>query len=354
MTKEMAKSECRMTTGGRASLSSLVGHSSFVIPAVIPVDSAYPEGMRRPMLPVSLQLTDLVVRYGPAVAVDGVTLHVRRGEIVALIGPNGSGKSTTLAVAAGVREPTAGTVSIDGITRSADPTGFARKVGLVPQGESLYDELSAAANLTFFAKLYGFRGPDLNARVIRGLARANLPDREHDRVGTLSGGMKQRLGIACALLHDPPVLLLDEPTAALDPASRDALLAHLHRLRDDGHAVLFTTHHLDEAEHACDRVATLVGGKLTSAGPPADVLRRRGRAVLYGHLRDRLPRFVERGLRERLGPAVEVEFTGRRVRLAAASGVELGRALAVVLSEGAEIETFRTAPVLKPVRRQET
>ena len=222
----------------------------------------------------------------------------------------------------------------------------------MPQGEALYDELSATANLEFFARLYGYRGADLDARVVRGLARARIADREFDRVGTFSGGMKQRLNIACALLHDPPVLLLDEPTASLDPASRDALFADLHRLREDGHAILLTTHHLDEAEHGCDRVATLEAGKLIAVGRPADVLRRRpgGRAVLYGHLRTPLPKYVERGLRERLGPAVELEITGRRVRLAADTSVDLGRALAAVLSEGAEVETFRTTAMTRTNR----
>src|SRR5207237_2365678 len=165
-------------------------------------------------------------------------LDVRRGEIVGLLGPNGSGKSTTLAAAAGVIDPCAGTVTVGGVARADDPVGFARRVGFVPQGESLYDELTAADNLAFFGRLYGLCDEDLDARIARGLARAGLADRACHRVGTLSGGLKQRLGLAAAMLHDPPVLLLDEPTASLDPAGRDALFAELHRLRDDGHAVL--------------------------------------------------------------------------------------------------------------------
>jgi ABC-2 type transport system ATP-binding protein len=296
--------------------------------------------------PVALALDGVRVRYGRTVAVDGVCLHVRRGEVVGLLGPNGSGKSTTLAAAAGVLDPFEGAVAVEGIRRDQDPDGYARRVGLVPQEPALYDELSAEANLNFFGRLYGLNKHDLRVLVERALVRAKLADRRRDRVGTFSGGMRQRLNLACALLHDPAVLLLDEPTAALDPASRDALFATLHDLRDVGHAILLTTHHLDEAEHGCDRIAVLDRGRVVACGKPAELLRVQpaGRAVLYGHLRERLPRFFVTGLRKRVGPGVEVEVTGRRLRLAATTHEELGRALAVVLADGIVLETFRTPP----------
>ena len=295
-------------------------------------------------LPVALSLENVCVRYGRAVALKGVSLAVSRGEIVGLLGPNGSGKSTTLAVAAGVLHPDAGTVRVDGIRRDHDPAAFARRVGLVPQDSALYEELTAAQNLTFFGRLYGLSGTELRRRVARMLSRVRLADRASHRVETFSGGMKQRLNLAAALLHDPPVLLLDEPTAALDPACRDALFADLTRLKDDGHAVLLTTHHLDEAELGCDRVAVLDRGKLVAVGPPAELLRCRAadRAVLYGHLRGPVPKFLQRSLRQRLGPGVELDVTGRRLRLAAEAGEDLGRALATVLAEGIEVEAFRT------------
>jgi ABC-2 type transport system ATP-binding protein len=173
-----------------------------------------------------------------------------------------------------------------------------------------------------------------------------LTDRAKDRVGTYSGGMKQRVNLAIALLHDPPLLLLDEPTASLDPKSRDDLFADLHRLREAGHAILLTTHHLDEAETGCDRIVVLDRGVVAAEGRPCDLIRHQssGRAVLYGHLRESLPHFFVKGLRKRLGKAVDVEVTGRRLRLAADTQAMLGRALALVLADGIVIETFRTPP----------
>ena len=265
---------------------------------------------------------------------------------MALLGPNGSGKSTTLAVAAGILDPIEGTVSAGGIRHAVDPIGYANRIGLVPQEPALYDELSAETNLIFFGRLYGLSGYDLRCRVAIALDRVRLTERGQDRVGTFSGGMKQRLNLAIALLHDPPLLLLDEPTASLDPKSRDALFSDLHRLRDAGHAVLLTTHHLDEAETSCDRIMLLEKGRVVAEGRPCDLIRHNttGRAVLYGHLREPLPAFFLKGLRKRLGPKVEVEATGRRLRLSADTQESLGRALALVLSDGITLDTFRTPP----------
>lgn len=294
----------------------------------------------------ALSLAGVRVRYGKTLAVDGLSFEVNRGEIAALLGPNGSGKSTTLAVAAGILDPEAGSVLACGIERKANPDGYARTVGLVPQEPAMYEDLSAEANLLFFGRLYGLHGYDLRCRVAVALDRVRLSDRARDRVSTYSGGMKQRVNLAIALLHDPPLLLLDEPTASLDPKSRDVLFADLHRLREAGHAILLTTHHLDEAETGCDRIVVLERGRVSMSGRPHELIRHQGtgRAVLYGHLREPLPLFFVRGLRKRLGKAVEVEVTGRRLRLAADSQEQLGKALAMVMADGIVLDTFRTPP----------
>lgn len=294
----------------------------------------------------ALSLVDVRVRYGDTLALDRLTFDVGPGEIVAVLGPNGSGKSTTLAVAAGVLDPVQGEVVACGTRRADDPERYARHIGLVPQDPALYEDLSAEANLLFFGRLYGLSGYDLRCRVAAALDRVRLTDRGTHRVSTFSGGMKQRVNLAVALLHDPPLLLLDEPTASLDPKSRDDLFADLHRLRDAGHAVLLTTHHLDEAETGCDRIVVLDRGTLVAQGTPSELIRHQptDRAVLYGRLREPLPHFFLRGLRKRLGPKVQVEATGRRLRIAADTQEKLGQALALVLSDGIVLETFRTPP----------
>lgn len=295
---------------------------------------------------LALQLENITVKYRQNIAVRQLSMSVQRGEIVAILGPNGSGKSTTLSVAAGILEPAVGTVVAGGISQKADPYNFAKLVGLVPQEAALYEDLSAEANLSFFGKLYGLGGYDLRCRVALALDRVKLTERGQDRVSTFSGGMKQRVNLAVALLHDPPLLLLDEPTASLDPKSRELLFADLHRLREAGHAILLTTHHLDEAETSCDRLVMLDKGSVVAQGRPAELIRHRagGKAVLYGHLQEALPQFFVKGLRKRLGRGVEVEVTGRRLRLAAESQEQLGHALATILSDGIILETFRTPP----------
>jgi len=294
----------------------------------------------------ALVVDTIRVRYGSIPAVDGVSLVVARGEIVGLLGPNGSGKSTTLAAAAGVLEPYEGTVSIDGIRRDQSPYRYAERIGLVPQEPALYEELSAEANLQFFGRLYGLGGSTLKGRVVASLEQACLIDRRSSRVSTFSGGMKQRLNLAVALLHEPTVLLLDEPTAALDPASRDALFSTLHDLRERNHAILLTTHHLDEAEHGCDRIVVLEAGRVVASGRPADLIRYQpgDRAVLYAHLPSALPKFFQRSLKRRVGEAIQLEFTGRRLRVSAPTQELLGRALGVILADGIALETFRTPP----------
>lgn len=293
---------------------------------------------------IALELRGICAAYGSKTVVDRVSLAVHRGEIVGLLGPNGSGKSTSLAIAAGLHTPCAGSTIVEGIQHSERPLEYSRRIGYVPQESALYDELTATQNLEFFAKLYGLRGYELDARICRALVRAKLSDRASERVRTFSGGMKRRLDLAIALLNDPAVLLLDEPTTALDPASREDLFLELQRLRDDGHAILMTTHHSDEIEHRFDRVAFLESGRLIALGAADELTRTkpRGRNVLFGHMHAALPKFVERRIRARLDRDIELEVTGRRVRLTAWTADDLGRALAIVLGEGAQLDQFRS------------
>jgi ABC-2 type transport system ATP-binding protein len=288
----------------------------------------------------ALSFRYVTVRFGTAFALNRVSFDVDEGSITALLGPNGSGKSTSLAVAAGILEPG------DGLSPSADAREYARRIGYVPQTPGLYDELSAIENLRFFGRLQGLRGTSLNDAVSHTLKLARLTDVGRNNVGTFSGGMKQRLSLAVALIHRPKLLLLDEPTTGLDPASRESFFADLHRLRDDGRTILVSTHHIDEIEPLCDRMIVLDRGRLTALGTPAELLNRSasGRAVLYGQVIHRLSAVQILRLNEQLNPECDLEVVGRRVRLSAPDPAALGHALAAVLSEGVTFHSYRTAP----------
>ncbi len=291
----------------------------------------------------ALEWDGVQVRYGGRLALDRVGLAVAYGEVVGLAGPNGSGKSTLLGVAAGVVRPCGGEVRVGGIRIEEDRRRYVQQVGWVPQENALYDELTVLDNLRFFGQLYGVREPVLRGRIFQLLAQFRLSDRAEQRVGTLSGGLRQRASLAAALVHRPTVVLLDEPTAALDNDSREELLAVVDRLRDEGCAVVLATHRQEELTAVCDRVAYLEGGKLIRCGPPARQSMPQRPPVLYGQLRARPPRFVLRLAQQRLPADVQLELVGRRLRLQARDGVDLGQALAALLDEGIEFESYRTA-----------
>src|SRR5258707_7825638 len=220
-----------------------------------------------------LLATDLWKSYGANVAVAGVSLEVNKGEIVGLLGPNGAGKSTTVAMLCGLAPPDRGTVSIAGEPFRGDASGVKRRIGLVTQDISLYEELPAVGNLELFGALYGLKGETLRSRVAEALSLVGLADRARDKPSTFSGGMKRRLNIACALVHDPEVLLLDEPTVGVDPQSRNAIFENLETLRTRGKALLYTTHYMEEAERLCDRIVIMDHGKVLAADTREALLR---------------------------------------------------------------------------------
>jgi ABC-2 type transport system ATP-binding protein len=205
---------------------------------------------------------DLRKRFGDVVAVDGVSFRAERGRIVGLLGPNGAGKTTTVSMVAGILRPDGGDVLIDGVRLSGDVDPVKRCIGLVPQDLALYDELSARDNLRFFGSLYGLNGRAMEDAMGAALALVGLSDRVRDRVGTFSGGMKRRLNLAAGLLHDPDVLLLDEPTVGVDPQSRAAIFENLEELRARGKVLVYTTHYMEEAERLADRMVIIDHGRV--------------------------------------------------------------------------------------------
>ena len=209
-----------------------------------------------------LQVDRLSKRYGERVAVNAISFSIAQGETVGLLGPNGAGKTTAIAMISGISRPDGGEVSLCGVSLSQDANALKRRVGLVPQDLALYEELSAWANLQLFGGLYGLSAAELQPRAKAALALVGLADRSTDRVNTFSGGMKRRLNIAGALLHEPDLILLDEPTVGVDPQSRNAIFDNLEDLKRRGKTLLYTTHYMEEAERLCDRVLILDHGKV--------------------------------------------------------------------------------------------
>ena len=224
-----------------------------------------------------LILDNLAIRYGDHAAVDGLCLEARSGEILGLLGPNGCGKSSTLAAVSGCLVPFAGTIQVCGKGEQDDPLAYRRLIGLVPQELAIYEELTAEQNCAFFGRLYGLSGTFLKERVAEVLEFVRLGDHARRTPRTFSGGMQRRLNLACALLHKPALLLLDEPTVGLDIQSRDAVFDNLRLLAEQGTALVFTTHHLEEAEQLCGRIGIMDHGKLVAEGTMADLLAQPGR-----------------------------------------------------------------------------
>ncbi|WP_203930061.1 ABC transporter ATP-binding protein [Virgisporangium ochraceum] len=217
----------------------------------------------------TIEVQDLHKQYGDTRAVDGVTFEVQPGEFFGILGPNGAGKTTTLEIIEGLREPDSGSVSVFGTSPWPRNRSLLTRIGVQLQASSFFERLTAREQIRMFASLYGVAAD----RADEMLATVGLTDKADTRTEKLSGGQMQRLSIACALVHDPELVFLDEPTAALDPQARRNLWDLLRQINDAGRTVVLTTHYMDEAEALCDRVAIMDRGKVLQLGPPATLVR---------------------------------------------------------------------------------
>jgi ABC-2 type transport system ATP-binding protein len=245
----------------------------------------------------TIAVRDLRKSYGPVKAVDGVSFEVRRGEFFGILGPNGAGKTTTLEIVEGLREADGGEVSVLGLAVWPRNPALLPRIGVQLQASSFFERLTAREQLQTFASLYGV--PARRADVMLGVV--GLEDQAATRTEKLSGGQAQRLSIACALVHDPEVVFLDEPTGALDPQARRNLWDLLRQISAEGRTVVLTTHHMDEAETLCDQVAIMDHGVILEEGPPAALVRRLDQPLRVSVESGQLPDDEARALAARAG-----------------------------------------------------
>jgi len=267
----------------------------------------------------ALTVSALTKRFGDFTAVDGVSFSVRRGEIFGFLGPNGAGKTTTIRMVLGLLTPTAGRVEILGMDAHRETARIRPRVGYMSQRFSLYNDLTVVQNLRFYGAAYGLGKERLAARIRTALHLADLNGREHLKTGDLSGGWRQRLALGAAILHEPEIVFLDEPTAGVDPLSRRAFWDLLYHLTAQGMTVFVTTHYMDEAEH-CHRLAFIRRGKITALGAPSEIKAQKMRGQVLELAADSPARAIQALRAARLDgslPLESIELYGALVHIVA-------------------------------------
>jgi ABC-2 type transport system ATP-binding protein len=292
---------------------------------------------------VLLSVEQISKSYGARKAVDGVSFQVGRGQTVGLIGPNGAGKSTTVGMICGLLRPDSGRILLDGELMGQGASSAKRKIGLVPQDLALYEDLSALENLRLFGALYGLKGAALRQRCEQVLALVNLGDRAGDAPASFSGGMKRRLNIAAALLHEPQLLILDEPTVGVDPQSRNAIFDTLEALQAHGHSLIYTSHYMEEVERLADQIVIIDHGKVLADETPAALYQRLpARAALQVELAQAPTAALLATLRAQAG-VTEVRHEGATLHIGLGASEQAAPLLAWLAAQGLSLRHFGTA-----------
>ncbi len=227
----------------------------------------------------AVEVDNLTKRFGKFVAVDRISFKVRKGEIFGFLGPNGAGKSTAIRILCGLLKPSGGTALVGGFDVAKDPETIRKNIGYMSQKFSLYDDLTVEENIDFFGGIYGVPRERRQEREEYVLTMAGLKEKRSDMTRLLAGGWKQRLALGCAILHEPPILFLDEPTSGVDPIARRQFWDLIYQLSAAGHTVFVTTHYMDEAEY-CHRLSLMYRGKIIALGAPAELKSAAGKASM--------------------------------------------------------------------------
>jgi len=290
---------------------------------------------------MAIETTNLTRSFGPVTAVAGLNLSVRSGEIFGFLGPNGAGKTTTIRMLCGLLLPSGGTARVAGLDVARDVEAIKRIVGYMPQRFSLYGDLTVEENLDFFAGVYRLPGQERRRRVTETLARVGLADRRRDLTEHLSGGLKQRLALGCALVHSPTILFLDEPTAGADPPSRQRIWDLLYGAAAEGRTILVTTHYVEEAER-CQTIGFMHRGCFIRSGSPDQCKAEMAEELLE---LDARPVMQAAAVVRKLGGVTGVSIYGHTLRVFAKTTAHLRHHLQETLSaQGISVRTIRAVP----------
>jgi ABC-2 type transport system ATP-binding protein len=289
---------------------------------------------------VAVTVEDLTRTFGSFVAVDKVRFQVRRGEVFGFLGPNGAGKSTTIRMLCGLLAPSSGSATVGGIDVVRDPERVKANIGYMSQRFSLYEDLTVDENIRFYGGIYGLEGGRMEERRAWALKMAGLEGKEDELTSTLSGGWKQRLALGCAILHEPPILFLDEPTGGVDPVSRRNFWDLIYQLSNAGTTVFVTTHYMDEAEH-CTTIGFIYAGRLVALGSPTELKQQMGSGTTYEVVCERPLDAVDLFQKEPWVDETSIFGSNCHVTVKAGQGVEHIRALL----EGSANPVTRIEPI---------
>ncbi|PJZ01157.1 export ABC transporter ATP-binding protein [Bacillus vallismortis] len=283
---------------------------------------------------------DLNKRYGNKTAVDGISFEVREGEVLGLLGPNGAGKSTTIHMLSGVLSASSGNIRILGHNVKKGSKEMKKGIGIVPQDIAIYEEISAEKNVRFFASLYSLKGEELKTRVKEALELVQLYDRKDDKPKTFSGGMKRRLNIACAIAHQPKLIIMDEPTVGIDPQSRHHILESIKELKTRGASIIYSTHYMEEIEAISDRIIIMNEGKIIADGTIEELYRKVNKEMTYAFQLTRVQPLNQNSIRDIKG-VTEVSFSDHQLKVTVQQNHDhLSDIIAELSTQGCSIQSM--------------